>query len=359
MQMKAILYMTIAVALAYGPSTSAHHSDAGIDDEKVVSLQGSVTGFRWRQPHVYISLDVEENGETENWDIQLIALNILSRQGWHAKSLVPGDKVALEVNPASSGRPYGKLVSILRADGSAVAVNPAATAREVAKATSIAGRWTAQRPTPANGKPPPPPPPRKPASGSGPLCSSGFDCFFRTNLILTAAGKAAANAYDPLSNENPESTCVGRPTPAALVSSRGYLLEFDLMASEKIVIRSEWFNEERTIWMDGRSHPDAAETFATGHSIGHWEDDTLIVDTRNFDDHRSPYQIGVPSGSGKHVIERYRLNDDGLSMWAEFTLQDPEFIAEPFTDGKNLYFAPHLEMVRSDCDLENTGRFLK
>ena len=62
---------------------------------------------------------------------------------------------------------------------------------------------------------------------------------------------------------------------------------------KKIIFRSEWFDEKRTIYMDGRKHPDNAETFVTGHSIGRWEDDTLVVDTRNFDDHRSPYQVGV------------------------------------------------------------------
>jgi hypothetical protein len=127
---------------------------------------------------------------------------------------------------------------------------------------------------------------------------------------------------------------------------------------EKILIRSEWFNELRTIWMDGRTHPDASETLVTGHSIGHWEGDTLVVDTRNFDDHRSPYQIGVPSGSQKHVVERYRLNDDGMSMQAEFMLEDPEFLAESFTNRKNLYFSPHLEMFATDCDIGNTSRFL-
>jgi len=130
-------------------------------------------------------------------------------------------------------------------------------------------------------------------------------------------------------------------------------------AEEKIVIKSEWYNEERTVYMDGRDHPNSSTTFATGHSIGYWDGDTLVVDTRNFDDHRSPYQIGVPSGSQKHVVEKYRLIEDGTAMAAEFMLEDPEFLAEPMYHSRVLLHSPHLRMLGTECDLESTTRLLK
>lgn len=357
--MRIIQFTLLIGVLAFSSMVLAHHSDAGLDDNKEINLEGTVTAFKWRQPHVYISMDVVEDGEPVSWNIQLIALNILTRQGWSGESLVPGDEILVSVNPAINGKPYGKLTSIQRGDGSPVAVAPDSTESTYTnvRTNSLDGIWTAHRP--ANLSTPPPPPRPAPKSDEPP-CTSGFDCFFKTNLVLTDAAKEAMAAYDPLSDENPEATCVGRPTPAALVSARGYLLKFDLSdAEEKILIRSEWFNELRTIWMDGRAHPDPSVTLATGHSIGRWEDDTLIVDTQNFDAHRSPYQIGVPSGSQKHVVEKYRLNDDGRSMQVEWTLEDPEYIAESFTHRNTLYFAPHLEMHSSDCDPENTGLFLQ
>ena len=111
--------------------------------------------------------------------------------------------------------------------------------------------------------------------------------------------------------------------------------------------------------MDGRAHPEPSERFVTGHSIGWWEDDTLVVDTRNFADHRSPYQIGIPSGAQKHVVERYRLNDDGLHLDVEFTLEDPEFLAEPMVHRRPLIYSPHLAMFPGECDPEATRRFLR
>jgi hypothetical protein len=81
------------------------------------------------------------------------------------------------------------------------------------------------------------------------------------------------------------------------------------------------------------------------------------VDTRNFDDHRSPYQIGVPSGAQKHVVERYTLSEDRTYMQVELMLEDPEYIARPLIRASNLYHVPDETMYASDCDPDNTSRF--
>ena len=178
----------------------------------------------------------------------------------------------------------------------------------------------------------------------------------RLNIV---GGRAAEAAFDALSDENPEATCVGRPTPSALVSTGLYLMEIDLSRQETVIVfRSEWFNEVRMIYMDGCGHPDPGERFATGHSIGRWEGDTLVVDTANFTDHRSPYQIGVPSGGEKHVVERYRLTEDGTHIDLEFVLEDPEYLAESMSHRRQLIHSPHIEILLAECDPETTSRFL-
>jgi hypothetical protein len=136
-------------------------------------------------------------------------------------------------------------------------------------------------------------------------------------------------------------------------------MEIDLTQQETmIVFRSEWFNEVRTIYMDGREHPAARERFTTGHSIGRWDGNTLVVDTANFADHRSPYQIGVPSGGQKHVVERYRLTEDGTHIDLEFVLEDPEYLASAMSHRRQLIHSPHLELFLFACDPETTSRFL-
>ena len=331
-----------AVCLAAMP-VAGHHSDAGMDVDSIVAFEGSVTEFAFRNPHAYVLVETTAaSGDRVEWTLQMGGVNGLTRRGWSADTLTAGDLVAVRVHPAEDGRPYGLLESIEKDGG--LGLTPVAGAPDGpadAAATSLTGKWRADR---------------------SQLISypGGFDGFFHAQLKLTERGAAAQAAYDPLSTENPESTCIGRPTPAAFVSSAGYLLEFELDDDNEILfIRSEYFDEERTVYLDGRAHPGADERFATGHSIGWWEGDTLVIDTANFTDHRSPYQIGVPSGPQKQVVERYRLIENGTRMAAEFTLEDPEYIAESLVHGRELVYSPHEEMYRHNCDPESAGRFVR
>ncbi len=332
---------TFAVALVIALPVAAHHSDAGLDMESVIAFEGTVAEFIWRNPHVYVTVETtDERGESIEWTVQLSGLNGLSRRGWTRESLATGDRIRVRAHPAQDGRPYAVWQTIERVDG--VALDTAAAAQDVTASTStLAGRWTANA--------------SELASYPG-----GFDGFFRAQLVLTDKGKAAEAEYEPLSDENPESTCIGRPTPAALVSSSLYLLEIQIDDDdETITIRSENFDEERTIYMDGRGHPENGERFTTGHSTGRWVGDVLVVDTTNFADHRSPYQIGVPSGAQKHVVERYRLVKNGTRIALEFVLEDPEYIAEPLTHRRELIYSPHMTMFRFNCDPEAASRFVR
>ena len=330
-----------AITAVFAIPISAHHSDAGIDMESIVAFEGVVSEFVWRNPHVYVLVDrAGEDGEAVEWELQMGPTNVISRRGWRRDTLQSGDRVSVRAHASMSGRPYGIIDSIDRDGGLQLAATAGAASAQ-ATTDTLEGRWIADRS----------------ATMSYP---GGFDGFFNALLTLNDAGRAAKAAYDPLSDENPEATCVGRPTPAALVSTSLYLMEIDIREEERtVVLRSEWYDEVRTVHMDGRGHPDPGERFVTGHSIGWWEGDTLVVDTRNFADHRSPYQVGVPSGGRKHVVERYTLNEAGTHIDLEFTLDDPEFLAEPMVHRRQLNYSPHLEMYPGECDPEATSRFVE
>ena len=330
----------VPAILVVAAPLSAHHSDAGIDMESIVAFEGVVTDFVWRNPHVYVLVDrVGDGSEAVAWELQMGPVNVLSRRGWRQDSLQSGEEVSVRAHASLDGRPYGIIESIDKVGGLQLA-EAGGTAPTLAPAATIEGRWIADRA----------------ATMSYP---GGFDGFFNALMTLNDAGRAAQAAYDPLSDENPEATCIGRPTPAALVSTSLYLMEIDIREEEQtVVIQSEYFDETRTVYMDGREHPEPGERFASGHSIGWWEGDTLVVDTRNFEDHRSPYQIGVPSGGQKHVVERYRLTEDGARIDLEFVLEDPEYLAEPMVHRRQLNYSPHMEMYPGACDPEATRRFV-
>ena len=309
--------------------------------ESIVAFEGVVTDFVWRNPHVYVLVDrAAEDGGAVGWELQMGPINVISRRGWRQDTLRPGDRVSVRAHASLGGRPYGIVESIDKDGGLRLAAATGA-ATAVATTTTLEGRWIADRA----------------ATMSYP---GGFDGFFNAFLALNENGRAAKAAYDPLSDENPEATCVGRPTPAALVSTSLYLMEIDIREDERsVVLRSEYFDEVRTVHMDGREHPDSSERFVTGHSIGWWEGDTLVVDTRNFKDHRSPYQVGVPSGGQKHVVERYTLTGDGAHIDLEFLLEDPEYLAAPMVHQRQLNYSPHLEMYPGACDPQSTSRFVE
>ena len=329
-----------AAALVLASPVFGHHSDAGVDTDAVVGFEGTVTEFAWRNPHVYVVVETEQSGEPVEWELQMGSVSGLARRGWARNTLSPGDQVTVRAHPAVGGRAYGILESVEKDGGLSLGATVAAPDVTPA-ATSLAGKWLTDRLSVLD------------------FPAGSFDAFFRAQLSLTEKGTAAQAAFDALSADNPEATCVGRPTPSALVSTGLYVMEIDLTQQETmIVFRSEWFNEVRTIYMDGREHPAASERFITGHSIGRWDGETLVVDTANFADHRSPYQIGVPSGGEKHVVERYRLTEDGTHVDLEFVLEDPEYLASPMSHRRQLVHSPHLELFLSACDPETTSRFL-
>jgi hypothetical protein len=337
--MSKIKYVTaFAAAMILVSPVSGHHSDAGVNMESVVAFEGTVKEFSWRNPHVYVVVETVQSGEMVNWELQMAAVTILARRGWSRDSLKPGDHIAIRANPALDGRRYGILQSVEKEGG--LSLVAAVKAPDGTLSTSsLAGNWLTDKST-------------KTYPG-------GFDGLFHAKLTLNKNGKTAQADFDVLSGENPDASCIGRPTPSALVSTNLYLMEIDLAQQEEIIIfRSERFNEVRTVYMDGREHPDPSVRFVTGHSIGRWDGDVLVVDTTNFEDHRSPYQIGVPSSGQKQVVERYQLTEDGTHINAEFILDDPEYLTEPMTHSLQLIYSPHLTMLHSDCDPEATSRFL-
>ena len=345
--MKTVL--TLAVAVAATAPVAAHHSDAGLDMQSLVTLEGTVVEYAWRNPHVYIVVDtLDEQGRTVRWSLQTSSTLTLARNGWTRDSLAPGESVTFSAHPALDGRPYALLDSIEKEGGIPLGAEFYAISGEpriarpgmTASATSLEGFWI---------------------SDGDRLVDypGGFDGFFRAHLTPNEKGLAAQAAYDALSGENPESTCIGRPVPGMIANSVVYPIQIEFLdGGERIAIRSEFFDEERIVHMDGRPHPDIDQRFRTGHSIGTLEDDVLVVDTRNFEDHRSPYQTGVPSGAQKHVVERYELSEDGTHILLEFMLEDPEYFEAPMTHSRELFYVPGHEPTRFDCDIESTGRFV-
>jgi len=106
-----------------------------------------------------------------------------------------------------------------------------------------------------------------------------------------------------------------------------------------IYMVSGFMNSLRIVYLDGREHTpaDLAISTANGESIGHWEGDTLVVDTRYFIDDRHWMDQGgrsIPAGDQLHIVERIRLLEDVDKLEIEFTMTDPEHWEGAWTSTK-------------------------
>lgn len=94
----------------------------------------------------------------------------------------------------------------------------------------------------------------------------------------------------------------------------------------EIFMVSGFMNSTRFIYLDGRKHtdPDVVVRSFNGESIGHWEKDTLVVDTTGFVGEHHWIDSAVPASEDLHIVERLRLIDDGKTLEIEYTLTDPK-----------------------------------
>jgi hypothetical protein len=100
------------------PSLSAHHGLARFDTTHIVSMQGTVTDFKWINPHTYVYADLtDQHGKVANWSLECGSLAMLSRFGWSPTVLKRGDKVTVRGFVAKDGSAYMSLQKIEFADG--------------------------------------------------------------------------------------------------------------------------------------------------------------------------------------------------------------------------------------------------
>jgi hypothetical protein len=112
------IVMTAIALFGFAAPMGAHHSAAGIDRSKTVTLVGTVKEFGWRNPHSYMEIDVpNESGQTVTWKVEMTSPAFLIRAGWKATTLKPGDKVTVKVFPLRDGEPGGLFQSVTLAGG--------------------------------------------------------------------------------------------------------------------------------------------------------------------------------------------------------------------------------------------------
>jgi hypothetical protein len=117
--------LLVASVLA-GSSALAHHSaPVFYKVEERVTMSGTVTEFRFANPHAILKFDITtEGGEVQHWTAETTSPSILRRRGWSQTSFTPGEKVKLEGMPSIDGSYLMRITRAWREDGTEIGVPP-------------------------------------------------------------------------------------------------------------------------------------------------------------------------------------------------------------------------------------------
>jgi hypothetical protein len=333
-------YVTSGIAVAMAallgaPDARAHHSFAPhFDSSKPVSISGTVTEFEARNPHSYLHIAaIDENGRTRDYVCESHGVTQLSRNGIKADMFKAGTKVRVTGSLSRHSAYMCFFDNVEFADGRTLNVNgprgasPAAATPTQAKRQDIFGTWLLA------------PIPNRSTSGPQPMMQS-----------LTPAGEKAVAAYDPF-KDDPTFRC----DPVAIRrvwGAPGTPLEI-VRDGDNIVLHHEWMDVRRVIHMNLKDHPKNGPRSSLGHSIGHMEGDTLVIETANYAKgvlNQYVEQPGQPTRGLLHSaaltsVERLHLDGARQRLVVDIDLADPEYFKQPFPRGT-------LEYARSDLKIE-------
>ncbi|WP_137680992.1 DUF6152 family protein [Aurantiacibacter suaedae] len=113
--------LALAAALT-GGLASAHHSFAVFfDDKQEVTLRGTVTMFRFTNPHGTLAFDVRgPDGKVQHWRAETNAPSVLQRRGWNRGSVRPGQVITIKGWRARDGSRYIRMGEVRDAEGNLV-----------------------------------------------------------------------------------------------------------------------------------------------------------------------------------------------------------------------------------------------
>jgi hypothetical protein len=158
---------------------------------------------------------------------------------------------------------------------------------------------------------------------------------------------ASAKAGKPVND--PTASCIWPGVPRLIWQPYPFEIVF---SPGRVTTTHEIYSQVRRIYTDGRQHPADPDPSYNGHSIGHWEGDTLAVDTIGLRGDTMYQNTGMPHSDALHVVERWRLvGPDRLEI--EVTMIDPKAFTKPYVSKR--YYQRHRdwEMLEYICEENN------
>jgi hypothetical protein len=351
----------------------AHHGFGSFNVNEEIEIRGVVTDLAFVNPHSWLYLDVRQpNGETLAMRCEMRSATTLRRSGWTPEMFPVGGEVTITGSPDRNDPAACYVSTVVLADGSSidrygqrtppVAVDAGPRAARLANGDpNIAGLWAAEQlvmadPRGVDGALVPlsdalaidsstaaadDAPGRQP--GASLMSPEAASRLFTGRVPLTEAGQAAATAF--AGEPNPAMRC----EPIGIVMDWSYDSPVNRITQDERTITLEYgkFDYKRTIHLDVAEHPSGLDPSLTGHSIGRWENDVLIVDTVGI--RAGPLTRGLVHSEALHLVERFRLDPATLTLTREFVAEDPIYYQEPYT-GSDVMLPSNVPYEADACD---------
>lgn len=372
MKAKILACLTAAIVCAISLAVNAHHSRSNFDLETVVEVEGVITEFAWRNPHTFATVDVvnEQTGETEEWLIEMQSTAVLRRLGWTEDILQTGQRATFLGNPDKDpSKHFLYLDDVVTEDGVLWGEPPSSGF------TTSAGELS------GSGMPPPEVMQRIMSdmqvvmqggastdfSGSWLTSYGGAmnlhieDVFFEEEKYARPTPAGAEMLANFSHDDDPAYRCIplSLPNMATMPFASKYTRE-TIDGQEVLRIVYGFFNQERIIYLGMDEHPADIEPSIVGHSIGTFEEDGTIlkVDTVGFAPHPWGNGRGIDASDQKHVIEKFRLVDEGTRIEYTSWTFDPVYLEQPLVRSAQYIYEPGREIEEFNCDEEASTRHL-
>ena len=159
---------------------------------------------------------------------------------------------------------------------------------------------------------------------------------------------AAAAAGHPIAD--PGAMCLPAGMPRVMVMTSPMEI---LMIPGQVTIIAEWSSQTRRIFTDGRKHPVDPDPTYQGHSIGHWEGDTLVIDTIGVRGDTVFDATGLGHSDQMHITERMRQSSP-TELEDQITVEDPVAFTHPWViTRKYKRGGPDLQIMEYICEENN------
>ena len=143
-------------------------------------------------------------------------------------------------------------------------------------------------------------------------------------------------------------------TPPGL--PRVYLHPFPMQIIQmpgEVLILFEYDSMRHQVFTDGRKHDETLGPQWMGDSIGHWEGDTLVTDTNNFNDKTWVDRVGHPHSDQLHLVERFHRVDHG-HLNVDITIEDPKAYTKPWNAHLEFLLRPTWTLGEQFCEDEHS-----